>query len=460
MNEVRANPGHAAVIGAGIAGLLAARVLADHFAKVTILERDALPESAEPRKRVPQGRHVHALLIRGEQVMVQLLPGLAQALLAAGATRINFGADFRWHHFGRWKKRYTSTRSALAVSRPCIEWEIRREVLAIPNVRIIEQCDVSRYATNERRSRITGVHIEHRSAERSAELLPANLVVDASGRGSRTSQHLPALGYAPPMESTLQVNFGYASRLYRQPTGARDWRALYAVDTPPKKRGGLVFPIEGERWMVTLFGWHGAHAPTDDAGFLEFARGLPVPDVYQALRSAEPLTDAVAHGFPASWRRHYERLESLPKGLLVLGDALCSFNPIYGQGMTVSALEAAELDTCLREYHGGHDTDLSGLSRTFHRKAAKIVDSAWMLATGEDLRFPETIGRRSLATRFLHWYMGLIHAAAEHHALVTERFYEVMNMIAPPSALFRPDVLAALLAASPDTARPHQVGLR
>lgn len=200
--------------------------------------------------------------------------------------------------------------------------------------------------------------------------------------------------------------------------------------------------------MVTLFGWHGEHPPTDEAGFLEFARGLPVPDLHAAVTGARPLTDIVAHGFPANWRRHYERLARFPERLLVLGDALCSFNPVYGQGMTVSALEAEVLDECLSELEARRTPNLDALTHNFHGRAARVVDLPWQLATGEDLRFPQTTGARSAITRFLHWYTAKLHEAAGDSEVVSERFYQVMNMLAPKETLFGRDVVFALLGAS------------
>jgi 2-polyprenyl-6-methoxyphenol hydroxylase-like FAD-dependent oxidoreductase len=280
------------------------------------------------------------------------------------------------------------------------------------------------------------------------ELLRADLVVDASGRGSVTPRQLKELGYLQPPESVVKVNFGYASRIYERPPGARDWKAMYVIDRAPDTRGGLIFPIEGNRWLVTLFGWHGDHPPADEAGFLDFARSLPVKDLHEALRGAQALTQPVSHGFPASFRRHYERLARFPTGLLVMGDALCSFNPVYGQGMTVSALEADLLEKCLSRMLSRGVLGIEALTKDFRLRAAEVVELPWQLASGEDLRFPQTAGKRPARLRFIHWYTAKLHEASGVSPLVAKRFDAVMNMIAPRPGLFRWDVIRELLRAA------------
>jgi 2-polyprenyl-6-methoxyphenol hydroxylase-like FAD-dependent oxidoreductase len=441
--------GHAVVIGASLAGLLAARVLAERFERVTLIERDHLPNGPEARKGVPQGRHVHALLIRGEQIIERLFPGIVQQLLEAGATPVRSGYDARWFHFGCWKVGFDSALRSIALSRPCLEFHVRKRLLELPNVRVLDGTVVTRYAADWDCSRVTGVHIRGRhSVTAMDEPLQADFVVDASGRGSLTPQRIEELGYERPEESLVKVNFGYASRIYERPHDARDWQSLYVLDRPPSRRGGLVYPIEGNRWLVTLFGWHGEHPPTHEEGFLEFARRLPVPDVHGAIASAQALTGIVAHGFPANWRRHYERLARFPGRLIVLGDALCSFNPIYGQGMTVAALAAETLDGCLRTLEARRTPNLDALARNFQGRMSRVVDLPWQLAVGEDLRFRETTGRRSLKVRLMHAYVARLHEAAGDSPRVAETFNLVRNMLAPRSALFSREVLTELLRIS------------
>lgn len=452
--------GHAVVIGASMAGLLATRVLSDHFARVTLVERDQLPHSAEPRKGVPQGRHVHGLLNRGEQILTHLFPDLVPALQTAGAIRVDMGADVNWHHFGVWKTRFLSGVDGLMFSRPLLEWQVGQRVAALPNVRVIDECDVNQFATNDDRTRITGIKIQRRHENTTEEALSADLVVDASGRGSQTPHWLDSLGYQKPEESTVKIGIGYATKIYRRPDNFSAWKALIVTPQPPDVRGGIIFPIEGNRWIVTLIGALGDHPPLDEQGYLEFARSLTRPELHHAIEPTEPLTPITAHKFPMSLRRHYEKLRRFPERLLVLGDALCSFNPVYGQGMTVSALDALALDACLKDQRRRCGADLTGLWRKFQPEVAKVADVPWQLTTGEDLRYPQAEGPRPASLGFLHWYIGKVHEAAGHDQQITHRFYQVMHMLAPPSVLFRPDVMLRLARAAfhtPTTSLTEQV---
>jgi 2-polyprenyl-6-methoxyphenol hydroxylase-like FAD-dependent oxidoreductase len=291
-----------------------------------------------------------------------------------------------------------------------------------------------------------GVRVERRGGEAQGGVIPADLVVDCTGRGSRTPQWLAALGYAAPVESEVKVDVGYATRIFRRDPAdprSREW-VLSTPEAPAETRFGGMFPVEGERWIVSLGGWAGDHAPIDAAGFLEFARGLPSPDIYNLISRAEPISDVIPHKFSASLRRHYEKLTRFPDGYLVLGDAVCSFNPTYGQGMTSAALQAAALDELLGQF--GRPS--AELARAFFKRVAAIVETPWQMAVGEDFRFPGTTGPKPAGVDLINRYIALVHRATLVDAEVCRAFLLVMNLIAPPASLMTPRMMLRVWRAS------------
>lgn len=443
------------VMGASMAGLTAARVLADHFDEVVLVERDALPTGAESRKGVPQGRHLHALLQGGQRLFEGLFPGITAALVAGGGVPVDFSEEVGWYHFGAWKQRFASGVEMIAMTRPYLEAEVRRRVLALPQVRCLDAHDVLGLLTTPDHARITGVRIRARSDGAAEQTLHAELVVDATGRGSATPRWLEALGYPLPAEEAVTVHVGYATRTFRRdPAAPTPWKALYVIGDAPQRRIGALFPIEGDRWIAILAGQLRDYPPADLPGFLEFAGSLPVDDLRRNLASLEPLDDGATYRFPSNLRRRYERMSRHPEGLVALGDALCSFNPIYGQGMTTAALVAAELGACLRRH-----SDVAGLPARFYRRAARVIDAPWQMTTFEDFRNPEVVGERPPAYPLIAGALARVHRATSRDREVALHFLRAMHMIEKPTALLRPDRLArvllrggAIAAASPDPA--------
>lgn len=433
----------AVVIGASMGGLLAARALADFFERVTIVERDALPLPGEHRKGVPQGRHTHALLLRGGEICEALFPGLTADLIEQGVPLINRPEkELIWFDGGGYHARFTAeegSSGALGVSRPLLEGYVRQRVLALHNVTAIEHCDIVGLVPSERGGQARGARMLRRAASSAEEVLEADLVVDAGGRGSRAPKWLEALGYASPHEEQVTVNFGYATRLYRRrPEHLAGAKAVIITASPELKRAGVMLAQEGDRWTVSLAGFAGDYPPLDEEGFLAFARSLAAPDIYQVLKDAEPLSDFVPYRFKASLRRRYEKLARFPEGFLVFGDAMCSFNPIYGQGMSVAAIEALHLQQELRR-----GTD--GLWRRFFRRAAQSIDNPWQIVASSDLRFPETEGKRTPAVRVINAYLKQLHAAARHDPVVARSYNKVASLLAPPASLMRPGIMWRVL---------------
>ena len=440
---------HAAVIGGGMAGLLAAQALGNHFAEVTVVERDQLPDQPDFRKGVPQARHLHTFWAGGLRAVEQLLPGIEADLIAAGACPVRFPTDVRWlTPVGRWMGRFPSTQRLASASRILIEWVVRRRVEQTPGVRFLAGHEV-RSLRLDSHGDVSGLTVHARGYHAGFEL-PADLVVDASGRGSELPEWLEALDRRRPLESTVDAFLGYASRTYAIPDDFRaDWKSTYIQAAPPREsRGGIMMPIEGNRWIVTMLGGGRDYPPTDDAGFLEFAQSLRSSALYDVIVAAEPTSPVWGFRHTSNRRRRYERLPDMPGRLLALGDSLCTFNPLYGQGMTIAALQAETLSARLRR-HLRDPADLPALTRPLQKAVAKCTAGAWLVATGSDLRYPITAGAKAtVATRLLHRHLDLVFAAATCDPSVNAALLRVLNMIDAPQALFRPGTVARALLGS------------
>jgi 2-polyprenyl-6-methoxyphenol hydroxylase-like FAD-dependent oxidoreductase len=437
-----ATRGHAIVIGASMAGLIAARTLSDRFARVTVLDRDAVPDEIANRRGVPQGWHGHGLLASGFGALQQLFPGLGQALVDAGAVPGDVIGDVRWFQHGYYKAKFQAGFRGILLSRPLLEGTLRQMVRRLPNVAIVDQTHVTGLLADVGGRRVTGVRIRAGAIE--SRIDGASLVVDASGRASRSSDWLAQLGYSVPVEAAVNVGLGYMTRLFRRRPHDLDgdMGAIIAPNPPHQRRVGFMLAQEGDRWIVTLGGWLGDHAPSDPLGFEEFARSLARPDIYEVIRTAEPLSDAVAYAFPSNLRRYYERLTRFPEQYLVIGDAVCSFNPFYGQGMSVAALEGVLFAKCL---DGGPPETLSS---RFYRDARGIVETPWMIAAGSDFAFPGVTGSKPAGTDLVNWYLRRVHRVASTDREVCRSFFDVANLLKPATALFAPRIVGRVIAGS------------
>ncbi|MCK9923628.1 FAD-dependent oxidoreductase [Frankia sp. AgPm24] len=493
---------HAVVLGAGVAGLLAARVLAETFDQVTILDRDDLPDVpdvsdvADPadlpatgsraargafvgvgvdgsglgeRRGVPQARHLHALMDRGRQIVEQLHPGIVEDLVAAGAQTSEVLVGGRYYMHGRRLRTAPTGLTSVLASRPLLERELRRRTAALPRVRIRPRTTVVGLIVDG--TRVVGVRIRSDTTPtptptgRSVppggirpsngggpsgqgqlagmgESLAAELVVDASGRNSRSLDWLVGVGLPPPASTRVAIDLGYASRLYERRPEHLDGQRSIIVATAPGLVGAGAVAVEGGRWLVTLAGLLGAHPPADHDGFEQFAAALPVPDVYDLIREAKALGDPVPYRFRESVRRHYERQRQPPEGLIVLGDALCSFNPLYAQGMTVAAQQALVLGAALRD-------GPAGAPARFYTAVTPIVDVAWDMAVSSDLRYPQVAGHRDLRGRITASYAARAQRRAHHDPAVARTLMRVVNLVDPPTALLRPALAARVLAPEP-----------
>ena len=435
----------AVVVGAGMGGLTAARALADHFERVLVLERDALPEHAENRPGVPQGKHVHALLAGGQQALSTLFPGFDRDLEAMGAVPLRAGLDTRMERPGYdpFPQRDLGF-DAYAQSRAQLELAVRRRVQAHAGIELRQQCRVQELVARADGEAVTGARYTTSDGKR--EMVDADLVVDASGRGEPTLGLLESIGRALPAETTIGVDVAYSTAVFAIPEDApRDWKGVFHFPQPPSSRGALLFPMEGRRWIITLAGRHGERPPGDIDGFIAFTRTFRSPTIYNAIRQAKPLGEVARYGFPASGYRHYSRLDRFPKGLLPLGDALCRFNPVYGQGMSVAAQEACALRRFLAARAGERDP-LDGLARAFFTEADALIETPWAQAAIPDFIHPDTRGERPANFEQTLKFSFALTKLMSRDPTVHKLAVEVANLLKPRSVYFEPELMQRVMA--------------
>jgi 2-polyprenyl-6-methoxyphenol hydroxylase-like FAD-dependent oxidoreductase len=429
--------GHAVVIGAGMAGLSVAQALTAGFDRVTVLDRDRLPTGSGTRRGVPQSRHLHLLLPAGIDALQELFPGLEDQLCADGAKTGDADRIRMCLNGHRLAPARTGHRTVFC-SRPFLESHVRQRVREDPRIWLRDGVRISGLAIAHDSGRVEGVTIAPPD-DGDREVLHAEVVVDCSGRRSPVPGWLADLGYPTAEVDELGVQVRYATRRYELPDGALDGdRHVLIGPTPDGPRGAAMTHVEDDRWIVTLFALAGEPPPADGDDFEPFAARLPIPDVHEAIRAGRAIDDPAPYRFPTNRRRRYERLRDLPPGLLAAGDAVCSFNPIYGQGMTVAAMEARILQERLRS--GGLPS-----ARRWFGDITEVIDVAWQLAIGSDLAVDAVEGRRPLPVRVLNRYIARLHAAAVHDPHLTERLVRIIGMIDPPSHLLRPTTVASVL---------------
>jgi 2-polyprenyl-6-methoxyphenol hydroxylase-like FAD-dependent oxidoreductase len=429
---------HAIVIGASMGGLLAARALADDFKTVTLLERDVCPVTDVSRKGVPQGDHAHGLLARGRNVIEAFFPGWTDEVVADGGIRCDLARDVAWFGHGIALQSGPSDLIGLLASRPVLEGHVRRRLLALPNVSAIENCAVQGLAASADHATITGVRV--RIDHGAEQTLAADLVVDASGRGSQSPAWLESLGYARPAEERIELGLGYTTRLYRRrPTDLGGKVAIVVAGSEPNWRNGVILYQSEDRWIVSVGGYFGDHAPDNAQMFAAYTGSFPTREIHDIVARAEPLGDFTSYRYPANLRRRYERLARLPDKYLVFGDAVCSFNPVYGQGMTVAAQEAVLLRDAVR-------AGTADLARRFFTAVAAVIDTPWDIAVGNDLRHPQVQGPRPAKVRFINWYIGKLHQAAETDSVLAAAFLRVANLEAQPLSLLHPAIVLRVVS--------------
>jgi 2-polyprenyl-6-methoxyphenol hydroxylase-like FAD-dependent oxidoreductase len=378
-------PTHAVVLGGSWAGLWAAHALARHVETVTVVERDILPDGPEHRKGLPQGHHTHLLWSGGARILDTLLPGITDRLYAAGARRIGVHKDLVTLTSHGWQHRFPTEQYAIMCSRPLLDSVVRRQILGTGRITLRHGTEVVNLTGGS--DRVTGVRI--RDVDSGAEsALEADLVVDATGRGSRLKHWLVMLGVPAVEEDIVDVGIRYATRIFQAPDGATTGFPAVNVLADYRDRepgcNGAVYPIEDGRWIVTLSGTRGAQLPTQEDDFLAFAERLRHPIVADLIRHAPPLTPIFTTHTGIDRRLYPERQPGWPDGQLIFGDSLAAFNPIYGHGLSTAARAAAVLDEQLRlAEHGGWR------SQQVQQAICAAVDDPWIMATSRDISFVE-----------------------------------------------------------------------
>lgn len=441
VTSIDINTTHAIVIGGSIAGLLNARVLSDYFDAVTVIERDKLPDSPTFRGGAPQSRHLHALLAGAQQIMEDLFPGLTNELEITGAPTGIWGLDTAVCTTGGWVGSFDSGIRTNSTSRISLEFLIRRRVQNLDNVEFLAQTEVDGLLRDATGSVVKGVQTRSR-IDGQTDNLYGDLVVDASGRRSKAPEWLEAIGYQAPEVTIINAHVGYATRWYQLPEDSMMKTSTIVQPNADEGlyRGGGWMKTEGNRFVVTLLGANGDYPPTDPDGFMEFAHSLAVPEIYELIKDAEPISPVYGYRKLENQQRHYERLNRHLENFLVTGDAACALNPIYGQGMTAASLEAIELQKLLDVYPVGNQR---GLARAFQRKLHQVTRGAWLMSTLEDMRYPSVEGaNKDLKTRISHWYFDKIAQVMPVDDKVTLAFYESMNLLKKPGRrLMHPGVM-------------------
>jgi flavin-dependent dehydrogenase len=442
LRESGSRASHAVVIGASLAGLLAARVLSECHDRVTIVDRNDIDFLGSDARRSHLDRLPHALLPVDGEALSELLPDIVPRLLAAGGVLLDPGHDVHWHQQGGAKARARTRVAVVSMSGSLLDSEVLRMTLERSNITPLFGRRASGLLSDEQGRRVRGVLVEDpRVAGR--ERLVADLVVDASGRASRAPTWLISLGYGAPERSEVRMDLTYATRLYRRdPRLLPESEGILVCPSPPLGlRAGVLAPVEQDQWAVTLAGWLTDRPARDAAGFAEFARTLPSPEIHRVISAAEPTSDVFVRAVPSSLRVHFERLRRLPGGFLVLGGAMCSLNPVYAQGFAASILQALALRRCLQEIDPRSAP--VDFTRRFFDRAASAIDSPWSLVAAEDLRFDGVKGPRGLARRAAHRYMARFHEASLRDPALAESFLRVlvhqrpMRSLASPRTLWR-----------------------
>jgi len=437
------NKHHAIILGGSFAGLMTAKALSHHYKKVTIIEKDKVHRHPEARKGQPHTQHLHGLLPAALNILNDYFPGFYDDVTNNGGVTNDLGLSMNWYTHGGYKKNVFMGITGISLSRPLLEHIVRERVLAMPNITLIDNTPAKAFLSSSDKQHVTGVLVDDKQSGET-KIYEADLVIDCTGRGSQTPKWLKQLGYDEVPVTEVKIDVTYTTRVYkRNPEDERGrWWIACTPEAPKERRNGAVFPIEGNRWIVSVGGWHGEKAATDETEFLEFLKTLPNTNIYDIASKSEPLSDIIQYKYPVSIKRNYEKMDRFPTGLLVLGDAASSFNPVYGQGISSTCMQALALDKLLSE-----NISEQKLAKTFFKRILNIKDKLWQMSTDEDFRFPETTGTRPFGIGISNKFVSQLHRATNSDETVCYAFLRVMGLLDPPTKLMRPKMLWKILTA-------------
>jgi 2-polyprenyl-6-methoxyphenol hydroxylase-like FAD-dependent oxidoreductase len=428
----------AVVLGGSVAGCYATSPLSEAYREVVIVDRDQVVGVKEARRGAPQARHINGLLARGSRAMEDLFPEITAEMVAYGCPLTDLSGTVRWYFLGN---RLAQTRGGLtnvAARRPLMEWFLRERVQRLGNVRFMEGYDITGLVTTPDKGRVTGVKLQRHGSSSDEEVLSADLIVDTTGRGSRTPVWLEQLGYERVAEEGTKMGLGYATRHYRlrsDPFG-KD-HSIVCVANPMLPRGAIFTKTDSGTVELTTYGILGDHPPTDPEGFNQFVKTLAAPEIYETIVEAEPINDPVLFRFPTTLRRRFDKMSRFPAGLVVMGDAVCTPNPVFAQAQTLAALEALALRDRLRA------DSLDTLE--FMQEVGRIIDPAWDMTEGINLSFPGVEGKRTFKLKMMFAYMMRLQIAATKDASITEAFMRSAGLVDGPEALMRPSLIRKVL---------------
>lgn len=432
------------VLGGSIAALFAAVALAEGYDEVVLVDRDQLIGVREARRGAPQGRHINGLLARGARAMEDLFPEITAEMVRAGCPLTDLSGTVRWYVNGVQLRQIRAGLTNVGARRPVMEAHVRERIEALTNVTFMQGYDITGLVTTTDRSRVTGAKVQpHGQTDGAEEILEADLVVDATGRGSRTPVWLESLGYPRVAEDGAKIGLGYASRHYRK-LSTDPWgydHSIIVVAAPDRPRGAIFTKTDAGAVELTVYGILGDHPPTDPEGFNAFAKTLPAPEIYEAISGAEPIDDPVLYRFPTTMRRRYERMSRLPHGFIIIGDAVCTPNPVFAQAQTLAALEALALRAHVRRGESPRPS-------AFMNEVARIIDPAWDMTAGVDLSFPGVEGKRTLKIKLMQRYMRRVLMAATADPGVTEVFMRSAGMVDHPRSLMKPGFFLRVIRTS------------